>query len=460
MNKRLTVIMAVMLIGCLLILGAAGISMNNDSTATLADSSDAMYLDTVFDQGRVTNIYITLSEADYEDMIKNASQEEYKEATVTINGKKVEQTGFRTKGNSSLNSVANSDSERFSFKLEFDHYIDGQSLDGLNKINLNNGFSDPSYMREYLSYELLAEMGIPTPACSYANVYINGKLIGLYLAVEDIGESFLQRNYGSSYGNLYKGEGGQGSDLVYSDDNITSYAGLALKTEKKNDTDEKLLAMLKALKSGKDLDKYLNVDEILRYFAVNTVLVNMDSYQGNFKHNYYLYEEDGVFSILPWDYNMSFGGFGGGGNSSTGLYIDQPVSGTSLEERPLLGKLLEVPEYKALYHKYIDEFTNGPFALEKMQARISKIDSLIKTDVENDPSKFYTLEQYEQAIDLTVDSNSETETALVQPSADDNKQTQSDQQADRGRQRGGKCREHRWLWPSLSVNGSKMLPVN
>ena len=134
MNKRLTVIMAVMLIGCLLILGAAGISMNNDSTATLADSSDAMYLDTVFDQGRVTNIYITLSEADYEDMIKNASQEEYKEATVTINGKKVEQPGFRTKGNSSLNSVANSDSKRFSFKLEFDHYIDGQTLDGLNKI--------------------------------------------------------------------------------------------------------------------------------------------------------------------------------------------------------------------------------------------------------------------------------------------------------------------------------------
>lgn len=83
-----------------------------------------------------------------------------------------------------------------------------------------------------------------------------------------------------------------------------------------------------------DLERYLNIDEILRYFAVNTVLVNMDSYQGSLKHNYYLYAEGGVFSILQWDYNMSFAGFGMGGNSqdATSLYIDQPVSGTTLAE--------------------------------------------------------------------------------------------------------------------------------
>ena len=55
------------------------------------------------------------------------------------------------------------------------------------------------------------------------------------------------------------------------------------------------------------------MDEMLRYFAANTALVNLDHYQGDKKHNYYLYEENGVFSILPWDYNMSFGGYSGGG---------------------------------------------------------------------------------------------------------------------------------------------------
>ena len=84
-------------------------------------------------------------------------------------------------------------------------------------------------------------------------------------------------------------------------------------TTLKPGADEKLLQMIKALNQGEQLEQYLNIDQILRYFAVNTVLVNLDSYVGQFKHNYYLYEENGIFTILPWDYNMSFGGFGMGG---------------------------------------------------------------------------------------------------------------------------------------------------
>ena len=76
--------------------------------------------------------------------------------------------------------------------------------------------------------------------------------------------------------------------------------------------------MLDAINNGGDIEKYIDVDEMLRYFAVNTALVNLDSYQGNMKHNYYLYEQNGVFSIIPWDYNMSFGGFGAGGGRIAG----------------------------------------------------------------------------------------------------------------------------------------------
>ncbi len=98
------------------------------------------------------------------------------------------------------------------------------------------------------------------------------------------------------------------------------------------------LKMLEVLNNGgDDIEKYLDVDAALKYIAVSTALVNFDSYLGNFGHNYYLYEHNGVFTILPWDLNMSFGGFGGGDDISR-LYIDEPTQG-AVADRPLVNKL-------------------------------------------------------------------------------------------------------------------------
>lgn len=402
MDKKFMGVIAVMLAVCLFIISSTGAaSQSEQSVPTSSQSVTAAYVERFFDKNKVIDVQISMAEADFEDMLANPTKEEYKQASVTIGGEKADNVGFRVKGNSSLSSVARSDSQRYSFKVDINHYLEGQNLLGLTKLNLNNSFSDPSYMREYLSYSLLNEMRIPTPAFSYANVYVNGELMGLYLAVEGVEEPFLERYYGSNYGNLYKSVGGQGSDLLYIDDKIKSYSGLELKTANKNGADEALLKMIKALNQGQELERYLNIEEILKYFAVNNVLVNMDSYLGNFKHNYYLYEKNGVFSVLPWDYNMSFGGFSGGGGgsqSSTSLHIDSPVSGTTLAQRPLLGKLLEVPEYKELYHKYIEELLNGPFSLEKMQAEIERVAAMIRPHLEKDPTKIYSMEQFEQAI--------------------------------------------------------------
>ncbi len=404
MDRNFTGLLAVMVLVGIGLLVAAGYGLapgSDDGSPAAVQTRNASleYVEKLFASDRVTDIYITLEAADFADMMENPTEEEYKEAAITVDGETMAHVGFRVKGNSSLSSVARSDSQRFSFKVDLDQYIDGQTLFGLTKLNLNNSFSDPSFMREYLSYGLMEEMGVPTPAYSYANVYVNGQPIGLYLAVEGIEEPFLQRYYGSAAGNLYKPEG-TGSDLVYVDDDMSSYSGIVAAIDKKNGADEALLAMLRALSQGQDLEAYLNVDEILRYFAVNTVLVNMDSYQGNLKHNYYLYEENGIFSILPWDYNMSFGGFGmgTGAQGATSLYIDTPVTGTTLEQRPLLGRLLEIPEYMQRYHQYIEEFIAGPFAAEKMEAEIARVAAMIRPHLEQDPTKFTTMEQFEQAL--------------------------------------------------------------
>ena len=42
-------------------------------------------------------------------------------------------------------------------------------------------------------------------------------------------------------------------------------------------------------------------------FYVNQVISNLDTYNGYYVHNYYLYQrEDGLFNMIPWDLSESF----------------------------------------------------------------------------------------------------------------------------------------------------------
>ena len=513
-------------------------SKNVTTTEAISSSSNFTYVNTVFNKEQITDIDIEVNEDNWNYLLENATNEEYITANITINGTKYYNIGIRAKGNSSLSTVASDDTtDRYSFKVKFDEYVDGQTLDGLSKIALNNIISDATYMKEYLSYDLLERMGVPTPAFAFTNIKINGEEWGLYFAVEVIEEEFIERNYGSLSGNLYKPEGNEigakdnenmkpninngennappnmnneqnkennappnmdntqngenivppnmnntqngeniappnmdntqngenitppnmsnvqneenapptsidneetsetpnpgtdetnnaqgnenfkdngfrggmmgggmgasnGANLVYTDDNKDSYSDILENEVFKTTTDsdkDKVIEMIKNLNEGTNLEEFLNVDEILRYFAVNTFLVNLDSYASNMKHNYYLYERDGVFEILPWDYNLSFGAFNiGTASNAINFPIDSPVT-DSLENSPLIGKLLEVDEYKETYHKYLQEIVdyvnNGTY-----ENTINEVNSLIADYVKNDPTAFYTYEEYTTSI--------------------------------------------------------------
>lgn len=418
-------------------------------------NTEFSYENIVFNENKVTTVDIEIAEEDWADMLENAAAEELKKADITVNGKKIENVAIRIKGNLSLRSVVNSDSDRYSLKIDFDYYDNTQSLYGLKKLNLNNNYSDSTLMREYTSYELMEQMGLPTPAHSYMYVTVNGEERGLFLGVEAVDETFLANNYGSNNGFLFKPDG-TGSDLKYISDNIADYTGIGLKTNEANVDQSKFIKMIEAINNGSDIDKYIDVDEMLRYFAVNTALVNLDSYQGNMKHNYYLYEDNGVFSIIPWDYNMSFGGFGAGGgrvggnsdfqnnkdlkarqfnatddfknnerskqqpnvdrnqngidmaagmsgnlmeDSAINFSVTTPVSGATLEDRPLLNALLSNEEYRAKYEGYLEEVATNYLTEENVQNITKKLAVLLTTYVEADPTKFSTTEQFLEAVE-------------------------------------------------------------
>lgn len=112
---------------------------------------------------------------------------------------------IRPKGNTSLTSIASDPTtDRYSFKLEFDHYVDGQTCFGLDKLILNNNYADATNMKEALICDMYQYLGADASLYNYAKLSVNGEYWGVYLALEAVEDSFLLRNYGVQDGELYK----------------------------------------------------------------------------------------------------------------------------------------------------------------------------------------------------------------------------------------------------------------
>lgn len=475
------------------------------------------YESKLFNTDQIMDIDILMDEDDWNNMLENAISEEYYSCNVVVNGKTFYSVGIRPKGNTSLSSIANDpDTDRYSFKLEFDHYIEGQTCYGLDKLILNNNYADATNMKEAIVYDMYQYLGVDASLYNYAKISVNGDYRGVYLALEAVEDSFMLRNYGTEDGNLYKPEsmgigggvdgkdgdgwqmeekpdgedflqkgempdgedfpqkgempdgedfpqkgempdgedfprkgempdgedfpqkgempdrdnipqmgeapngeaadikmgimgGNGGADLNYTDDDLDSYStiwdGEITDTDKKDH--KRVVEALKNISEGTDLETYMDVDNILKYMAVHTFVVNDDSLSGTMAHNYYLYEYNGKLNILPWDYNLSFGGMSMGGKmggqslGATSVIndaIDMPFSITDFFDA-----LLENEEYLEQYHGYLNElvekYVNGG-EFEKTYERIrSQIDDLVG----NDPTAFYSYEEYEEAANMLIE---------------------------------------------------------
>jgi hypothetical protein len=485
------------------------------------ESSAPFYTD------RVVTVRFVMTAEDWTYLEESASEESYVQADMWYDGVLVPDIALRPKGNSSLSSTISSGSIKFGLKADLNFFNAARNLDGVKKLNFNNGFSDPTFLREILSYELFEQMGLPTPRASFVDIYVNDVHLGLYTMVEQIDQTFLARYFSNVNGNLYKPEipaaylnwteedivaiqtspaaaddaldvnlgGGNLSEILkalgqdaapeeepedvpvmpgefnfnnlpsdnltdnttrrfmpsdfgnmFSDNttlmpgmpggdvsaNITrerneiipggqgltpgggmgigSGAGgdyleqMGLKTNENQPEYYALFRFLDILNNEPDetfaaeIEKVLDVDQVLRFLAVSAVLVHLDNYIG-MGHNYYLYEVGGKFTIIPWDLNMSFGGFGIGIdlNSTVNFLIDEPTSG-AVADRPLVARLLAVPAYLETYHRYISEIINGPFSEEVMYSRIDELADLIRPCVEADTLKFYTIGDFESYI--------------------------------------------------------------
>ena len=427
----------------------------NGSALGIQSSERSMGYETrLFDTSEVHTIDIIIN--DWDSFISTAQSEQYSVCSVVIDGEAVKNVGIRGKGNTSLSNVSMMGSERYSFKIEFDHYDSSKSYYGLDKLSLNNIIQDNTYMKDYLVYQMMAEFGVDTPLCSYVYITVNGEDWGLYLAVEGVEEAFLQRNYGTDYGELYKPDSismgggiGNGMDfdmselmgkdgsfsfdsmpsmddmedmmdaftngemempdmgdmtdmmggmsssdvkLQYIDDDPDSYPNIFdnAKTNVNQSDQNRLIASLKQLSEYDNLDEVVNVEQVLRYFVVHNFVVNDDSYTGSMVHNYYLYEEDGQLSMIPWDYNLAFGTFMGGNASSA---VNEAIDEV-LEDRPMQAWIFSDETYTQQYYALYAEMLQTV----DIQGIIEQAYELIAPYVEKDPTAFCTYEEFEAGV--------------------------------------------------------------
>ena len=169
---------------------------------------------------------------------------------------------------------------------------------------------------------------------------------------------------------------------------------------------KRVIQALKTLSTGKDLETAVNVDEVLRYFTVQVFVMNWDSYLGRTGHNYFLYEEDGILSILPWDYNLAFGTYALGmtnpirdPNILINYPINTPAEGEIILNRPLYHNLMKHDEYFARYHAFFDEFLSEYFENGRFERTLRQAENLIASYVEKDPTAFCSFDDHRLAVD-------------------------------------------------------------
>ncbi|MFO0905254.1 MAG: CotH kinase family protein [Pirellulales bacterium] len=285
----------------------------------------------------------------------------YVKAQVTIGDRTWKDVGLRFKGNGTY--MVSAEGRKRPFKLDFDRFVDGQKAFGLSRLNLHNNIMDPTLARQAVGYPVFQSLGVPASRTAFAEVRLTidgettNELLGVYTMVEEVDADFLRRHFANPKGLLLKPEGTQG--LEYLGEDWSKYEWFEPKTDPTDAQKKRVIDFVRLIHQAddetfrRDIDKFLDVDEFLRFLAVNAWLSNMDSFLTHV-HNYYVYLDPDTnrFVLLPWDLDLAWGAFLLLGTPEQLQQLD--VFHPHVGKGPVIERLLAIPEWRALYRKHLE----------------------------------------------------------------------------------------------------------
>lgn len=357
------------------------------------------------DSIQVIEIFFSFSNWDAQLDANEATETYIYADSIRINGTSFDSCGVRYKGNSSYNPS----NQKNPLRLELNTIKTNQDYQGFTDIKLSNGYKDPSMIREILTYQIL-ENYMDCPRSNFARVYINGQYRGVYTNNESIKDDFNEAHYDADdtyfkcnpVGGAGPG-GGTSPDLKYLGTDSTSYFnGYELQSTYGWN---RLVTLCNTLNNDfQNIESTLDIDRAIWMLAFNNVLVNLDSYNGAFRQNYYIsWDKNGRFVPTVWDVNMSFGGFPGGTGSGafTPLALD-PFSNSTSVNHPLIQQIMANPLYKRMYMAHVRTMVQEMFENGQYETWAQSLMTLADSSVQADPYKFYSYNQFLNSLTTAV----------------------------------------------------------
>ncbi len=373
-----------------------------------------IFTQNVFDLG-IRNIEIFFSEVHWDDTLdlyySNGNGQRLVADSIIIDGEVDQNVGIKYKGNSSYNT----NNGKNPMNIRLDYINNGQSIDGYNVLKLSNGFKDPTFVREMLSYKIAQEF-MPAPKATYANVSVNGVLVGLYVCVQSVDDDFTNENFYERKGPFFKAENTginipncSGPLRVWDHYLDTLCYQRAYEMQSSNDW-TKLSYFLDTVNNHfTHIENVLDIDRTLWMMAFENLLVCLDGPINSIPHNFYLFQDNnGRFSPIIWDMNQSFGTFTNG--------LPTPVNNQDLQQLDIFHgasnnlnimnmKMFSIDQYKRMYVAHMKTIINDYFVNGEYISIISDLQQLIDSYVSTDPNLFFPYSAFSANVNSSIGSN-------------------------------------------------------
>ena len=354
-----------------------------------------------YDPNAYRDIHLTFSQANYWTQLTNNYQSQTEiPADMTVDGVTYPDVGVRFRGNSSYFQLPNN-AEKMSFNIRTDSFVPGQDLYGYQNLNLNNGFHDPTFLREFLTYMVCRWHGV-APRCNFVRVFLNGQYWGVYINVQQPNKDMMRQWFRSDDGNRYRGFPTSGTfqngrcAMTWLGTNLNSYL-TAYQAKEGDGTD--LMQLCDVLNNTPTsqlqsvLPDIFSVDQFYRYAACMNITTQTDSYIGSGK-DHFLYHDNvyGAFHVFPFDVNEAFAG-------SNTL---SPTYNNTSSIKPAFSKTLTFPDWNARYLAHYRTIAEDSFSWAVLGPIIALYHGMIEADVVADTRKIYSTQQFYDNVTMSV----------------------------------------------------------
>ncbi|HWV56082.1 MAG TPA: CotH kinase family protein [Longimicrobiales bacterium] len=400
----------------------------------------------LYDSGVIRTIFLEIDSQDWErEMAAFYDTGVQLKATAIVDGVTYQDVGVRFRGNTSFRNIP--DGSKRPIRIKFDVVHEDQNVEGYRTLNLLNAPNDPTFLRTVL-YSLIARDYIPTPKVDFVRLVVNGENWGIYQNQQHFNRDFVVDFFGEAGGARWEVPGspnGRGG-MQYLGEDIDVYRAI-YEIDTRDDPARwaDLINMFRVLNQTPidqlpaAIEPLLDVDNVLRFLALEVALVNSDGFYAR-ASDYYIYQDpSGRFHVFPHDMNeaMSAGGPGGGpggpartgpvgpggpgapigqggpggpmgpggpggppviirggpGGGPGGVQLD-PLVGLNDTTKPLRSRLLAVPEYRERYLGYVRDIAEKWLDWEVLGPRARALQALIAEDVQRDTRKLYSYDAF------------------------------------------------------------------